>query len=107
MSSHTGDRPVSQNRILWNSVGSRKALLPIESYVFGSCTWRPEANIKVGQWKAPFGLEQITPDTKILTIERSLPTGALTPERQLGVQIWGKPLTNLWPDQPALFGENQ
>jgi phosphate-selective porin len=62
----------------------------------------PEANIKVGQWKAPFGLEQITPDTKILTIERSLPTGALTPERQLGVQIWGKPLTNLWPDQKEL-----
>jgi phosphate-selective porin OprO/OprP len=63
----------------------------------------PEANVKVGQWKAPFGLEQITPDTKILTIERSLPTGALTPERQIGVQIWGKPLTNLWPDQKDLL----
>jgi phosphate-selective porin OprO/OprP len=63
----------------------------------------PEANIKVGQWKAPFGLEQITPDTKILTIERSLPTGALTPERQLGIQIWGKPLTNLWPEQKDLL----
>ena len=63
----------------------------------------PEANIKVGQWKAPFGLEQITPDTKIFTIERSLPTGALTPERQIGVQIWGKPLTNLWPEQKDLL----
>jgi phosphate-selective porin OprO/OprP len=63
----------------------------------------PEANIKVGQWKAPFGLEQITPDTKILTIERSLPTGALTPERQIGVQIWGKPLTDLWPEQKDLL----
>ena len=63
----------------------------------------PEANVKVGQWKAPFGLEQITPDTNIFTIERSLPTGALTPERQLGVQIWGKPLTNLWPDQKELL----
>jgi phosphate-selective porin OprO/OprP len=63
----------------------------------------PEANVKVGQWKAPFGLEQITSDTKILTIERSLPTGALTPERQIGVQIWGKPLTNLWPDQKDLL----
>jgi phosphate-selective porin len=48
-------------------------------------------------------LEQITPDTKILTIERSLPTGALTPERQIGVQIWGKPLTNLWPEQKELL----
>src|SRR5438128_8381899 len=62
----------------------------------------PEMNLKVGQWKAPFGLEQITPDTQIFTIERSLPTGALTPERQIGVQLWGKPLTNVLPDQKDL-----
>ena len=61
-----------------------------------------EANIKVGQWKAPFGLEQLTPDTQIFTIERSLPTGALTPERQIGVMLWGKPLTNILPDQKDL-----
>src|SRR2546426_138768 len=42
----------------------------------------PEANIKVGQYKAPFGLEQTRPDTTIFTIERSQPTGTLTPERQ-------------------------
>src|SRR5205807_3800025 len=39
----------------------------------------PEANIKIGQWKAPFGLEQLTPDTKLFFPERSLPTGAITP----------------------------
>ena len=61
-----------------------------------------EANIKVGQWKAPFGLENLTPDTQILTIERSLPTGALVPERQIGVMIWGKPLTNVVPEQKDL-----
>jgi len=63
----------------------------------------PEANVKAGQWKAPFGLEQITPDPKLFTIERSLPTGALTPERQIGVQVWGKPLTNLWPQEKDLL----
>jgi len=63
----------------------------------------PEANIKVGQWKAPFGLEQITPDASLFTIERSLPTGAITPERQIGVQIWGKPFTKLWPEQKNLL----
>src|SRR5438874_1978282 len=63
----------------------------------------PEANIKVGQYKAPFGVEQTTPDTAILTIERSQPTGALTPERQIGVQLWGKPLVNLWPKQKDLL----
>ena len=62
----------------------------------------PEANIKVGQWKAPFGLEQLTPDATIFTIERSLPTGALTPERQIGAMLWGKPLTNLLPEQKDL-----
>src|SRR5450432_3769422 len=62
----------------------------------------PEMNLKVGQWKAPFGLEQITSDTQIYTIERSLPTGALTPERQIGAMLWGKPLTNVLPEQKDL-----
>lgn len=56
-----------------------------------------EANIKAGQWKAPFGLEQLTPDPSLIIIERSLPTGAITPERQIGVQLWGKPFANIWP----------
>src|SRR5437870_5785737 len=63
----------------------------------------PEAQVKVGQWKAPFGLEQITPDQYLIIIERSLPTGAITPERQIGVQLWGKPFTNVWPEQKDLL----
>jgi len=62
----------------------------------------PAAQIKVGQWKAPFGLEQLTPDTSLYTIERSLPTGAITPERQIGIQLWGKPFTSIWPQQKDL-----
>jgi phosphate-selective porin OprO and OprP len=52
----------------------------------------PEAQVKVGQYKAPFGLEQITSDTALFTAERSLVTGALTQDRQVGVSVWGKPL---------------
>src|SRR5206468_4314783 len=63
----------------------------------------PEAQIKVGQWKAPFGLEQITPDTTLCLIERSLPSGAFTPARQLGVQLWGQPFTRVWPEQKDLL----
>src|SRR5207247_4874505 len=63
----------------------------------------PEAQIKVGQWKAPFGLEQLTPDTSLYLIERSLPTGAITPERQIGIQLWGKPYTNVWTEQKDLL----
>src|SRR6478735_4542048 len=61
------------------------------------------AQVKMGQWKAPFGLEQTTPDTTLYTIERTLPTGAITPERQVGIQLWGKPFAVIWPDQPDLL----
>ena len=63
----------------------------------------PWAQIKVGQWKAPFGLEQLTPDTTLYTVERTLPTGAITPERQIGVQLWGKPFATMWPGQADLL----
>ena len=39
----------------------------------------------------------------LIIIERSLPTGAITPERQIGVQVWGKPFTNIWPAQKDLL----
>src|SRR5256886_5536624 len=63
----------------------------------------PWAQIKTGQWKAPFGLEQLTPDTTLYTIERTLPTGAITPERQVGIQVWGKPFATIWPGQADLL----
>jgi phosphate-selective porin len=63
----------------------------------------PWAQIKIGQYKAPFGLEQLTPDTSIYTIERSLPTGAITPERQIGVELWGKPFASILPEQKDLL----
>src|SRR5207249_4424373 len=61
------------------------------------------AQIKLGQWKAPFGLEQLMPDTTLYTIERTLPTGAITPERQIGIQLWGKPFASMWPGQADLL----
>ena len=63
----------------------------------------PAAQVKIGQYKAPFGLEQLTPDTTLYTIERTLPTGAITPDRQIGVELWGKPLTSFWPEQQDLL----
>src|SRR6266704_667709 len=63
----------------------------------------PEAQVKIGQWKAPFGLEQLTPDTTLYIIERTLPTGAITPERQIGIQLWGKPFATVWSGQADLL----
>src|SRR2546425_6282803 len=49
----------------------------------------PAAQVKVGQYKAPFGLEQrMTSDTTLLTIERTLPTAAITPDRQIDAELW-------------------
>jgi phosphate-selective porin OprO/OprP len=63
----------------------------------------PEFQIKLGQYKAPFGLEQLSSDPKLITAERSQVTSALTPERQIGLQIWGKPLATLFPEQKDLL----
>jgi phosphate-selective porin OprO and OprP len=63
----------------------------------------PEFQIKVGQYKAPFGMEQLSADPKLFTAERSEVTSALTPERQVGLQIWGKPFASAYPDQKDLL----
>lgn len=47
------------------------------------------ANIKGGQFKTPFGYEQIYSDPKLLTIERSLVNDRLTVGRQLGAMVSG------------------
>jgi phosphate-selective porin OprO/OprP len=71
--------------------------------IFANWHQYPEFQVKVGQYKAPFGLEQISPDPKLFTAERSEVTSALTPERQVGIQIWGKPFTNALPEQKDLL----
>jgi phosphate-selective porin OprO/OprP len=47
------------------------------------------ANVKVGQFKTPFGYEQLLSDTKLYTAERTLANDRLTMGRQLGVQVGG------------------
>ena len=63
----------------------------------------PEFQVKAGQYKASFGLEQNTSDQKLFLTERSEVTSALTPERQVGVELWGKPLTTVFPEQKDLL----
>jgi phosphate-selective porin OprO and OprP len=47
------------------------------------------ANVQVGQFKTPFGYEQLVSDTKTLTVERSLPNDMLTVGRQIGLGLSG------------------
>ena len=54
-------------------------------------TWNryPQANVRVGQFKTPFGFEQLYGDPRLFTLERSLVNDRLTLSRQLGAQIGG------------------
>lgn len=47
-------------------------------------------NIRLGQFKTPFGYEQIKSDTQAHTIERSLPNDRLTLGRQIGLGVFGE-----------------
>lgn len=54
-------------------------------------TWNrhPAALVRVGQFKTPFGFEQLYGDPRLLTLERSLANDRLTLGRQIGVQVGG------------------
>jgi phosphate-selective porin OprO/OprP len=58
----------------------------------GYITWNRyrEANVRVGQFKTPFGFEQLYGDPRLLTIERTLANDRLTLSRQIGVQVGGE-----------------
>jgi phosphate-selective porin OprO/OprP len=58
----------------------------------GFINWNryPEANIRFGQFKTPFGFEQLYSDPRLLTLERSLVNDRLTLSRQIGVQVHGE-----------------
>ncbi len=50
----------------------------------------PAANLRVGQFKTPFGHEQLYGDPRLLTIERTLVNDRLTLSRQIGAQVGGE-----------------
>jgi phosphate-selective porin len=54
-------------------------------------TWTrfPAANVRVGQFKTPFGFEQLYSDPLLATPERSLANDRLTLSRQLGIEVLG------------------
>ena len=47
------------------------------------------ANVTVGQFKVPYGYEQLLGDTKTLFVERSLPNDMLSLPRQAGLMVAG------------------
>ena len=68
-------------------------------------TWNrsPLATITFGQFKTPYGFEQLLPDTKNSFVERSLPNDQLTLSRQLGAMVSGATLEKRLGYSAALF----
>lgn len=52
--------------------------------------FHPLAQFRTGRFKAPLGLENLKPSTRLTFIERALPT-QLVPIFDQGVQVWGEP----------------
>ncbi|MCC7263263.1 MAG: hypothetical protein IT369_12160, partial [Candidatus Latescibacteria bacterium] len=56
---------------------------------YGLWNRHPGLTIRAGQFKTPFGYEQLMGDPVLFTIERSLANDRLTLSRQVGVQVSG------------------
>jgi phosphate-selective porin OprO/OprP len=58
----------------------------------GFVNWNrsPQAIVRFGQFKTPFGHEQLFSDPRLVFLERSLVNDRLTVGRQLGVQVGGE-----------------
>jgi phosphate-selective porin len=72
-----------------NSLSAKTGLAGQLTDAYLSWTKLPAASLRLGQFKTPFGFEQLQADTKIFTIERSLPNDSLTVSRQIGAMAYG------------------
>ncbi len=75
---------------LAGGVGSANAVRAQATDVYAQWSKHPHAQVRVGQFKTPYGHEQLYSDTKVLTVERTLGTDRIGIGRQLGVQLGGE-----------------
>jgi phosphate-selective porin len=72
-----------------NSLSAKTGVSAQLTDLYISWTKLPTASLRLGQFKTPFGYEQLMADTKIMTVERSLPNDSLTLGRQIGLMLYG------------------
>lgn len=66
----------------------------------------PEANLSVGQFKAPFGRELLLPKGDIRFLERAQASRAIAPGRQVGVALHGSALESRLTYSGGVFNGN-
>ena len=74
----------------------------------GFINWNrhPGANVRAGQFKTPFGFEQLYGDPRLITIERSLVNDRLVLSRQIGAQVGGDLFAKRLSYAAGLFNGN-
>ncbi|MES1195154.1 MAG: porin, partial [Opitutus sp.] len=73
-----------------NSLSAGTGLLARANEIYVSWHKYPEMNVRFGQLKAAFGAEQLSPDTRGSSIERTLVNDRLTDSRQIGFCVTGE-----------------
>ena len=63
----------------------------------------PYATLRIGQYKVPFGLEQLTSDTRQEFVERSIADAKFAPARDVGAMVTGLFLGNKLGYQVGVF----
>lgn len=74
----------------------------------GYLTWNrvPQALVRIGQFKTPFGFEQLYSDPRLYTLERSLMNDRLTLSRQIGAMVTGELLDRRLSYSAGAFNGN-
>lgn len=72
-----------------NTLGASSGYRAQLTDLYVEWTAHPEAQLRLGQFKTPFGWEQLMSDTTNPFVERSLPSDRLTVSRQIGLMLFG------------------
>lgn len=89
-----------------NSLGGTSGYRAQLTDAFVTWTKYPLAVVQAGQFKTPFGYEQLLTDTKLVTVERSLPNDQLTYGRQIGLGVSGTTANKLLSYAAGIFNGN-
>ncbi|MEA2490547.1 MAG: phosphate-selective porin OprO and OprP [Acidobacteriota bacterium] len=75
---------------LSGALGAASGMRTQMTDAFITWTQHPAASLRLGQFKSPYGFEQLYPDQRLPTPERALGTDRLTLGRQIGLQLFGE-----------------